>query len=175
MNKEQDEFGKLRQENEQLRSELDRIESSRTRKRKFGWWFTKKAGGAFAGHWLRSSFLKLYKEIPEQKVQKETLADVSASLLWRITRIGVITIILALLPTAILLFQTNILMRQNKLLDRQNYRLDQQTNLLEAERIFGPESIPRAEAEPARAAMDHPGVRAHGVLSPRTPRTPRTP
>ncbi|MCP4123833.1 MAG: pentapeptide repeat-containing protein [Bacteroidetes bacterium] len=134
MNKEQDEFGKLRQENEQLRSELDRIEFSRTRKRKFGWWFTKKAGGAFAGHWLRSSFLKLYKEIPEQKVQKETLADVSASLLWRITRIGVITIILALLPTAILLFQTNILMRQNKLLDRQNYRLDQQTNLLEAER-----------------------------------------
>ncbi len=130
----QEELEKLKQENEQLRAQLDKIATSKGNRRKRTFWFAKKFSGAFAGKWLRNSFVRLYKEIPENNIQKETLADVSASLLWRLTRIGVLTLFFAILPTIILLFQTNLLMRQNKILEQQNVRLDQQTNLAEANR-----------------------------------------
>lgn len=134
MSEPSDDIRQLQEENELLRQRIERIEQGRRTRRRFGTWLAGKAGGAFAGSWLRNSFLQLYREIPERNIRKETLADVSASLLWRLTRLGVITILLALLPTAILIFQTNLLMRQNRLLERQNLRLDQQTNLAEAQR-----------------------------------------
>ncbi|MEZ5007668.1 MAG: pentapeptide repeat-containing protein [Chitinophagales bacterium] len=129
-----EEFELLKKENEALKLRLEKIDATKEKRRKSSIWFAKKFSSAFAGKWLKNSFLRLYTELPENRVQTETLADLTASLLWRLTRIGVVTLFLAILPTLILLFQTNILLRQNKILAQQNVRLDQQTNLAEATR-----------------------------------------
>lgn len=130
----EEQFKALQAENAELRERLNKIDASRDKRKTTTIKFAKRFTGAFAGKWLRNSFLRLYKEIPENNVKKETLADVSASLLWRLTRIGVLTLFFAILPTIILLFQTNLLLRQNRILSQQNVRLDQQTNLAEANR-----------------------------------------
>ncbi len=131
---EKTELERLQEENELLRSKLDLILLKQEKKKERRTWIGKRLTGAWAGSKLRNSFLALYKEIPEKKVSRETLADFSASLAWRISRIGLFMMLAALLPAAILIIQTFMLNKQNKLLEKQNFRLDQQTNLVEAER-----------------------------------------
>ena len=131
---ENNQLDKLREENEQLRNKLNDLLSRREEKQAKREWIGKRLAGAWAGSKLRNSFLRLYKEIPEKNVSKETLADFSASLAWRLSRIGMFAMLAALLPAMILLVQTFMLNKQNKLLSKQNWRLDQQTHLIEAER-----------------------------------------
>ena len=126
-------YEELLRENEQLRKRLDSYEASKKAKWSFRWWVSKRAVEFFVGFGLKMSMVKLYNELPD-KVQKETLADVSTHIIWRLTRIGVFAILAALIPISILVTQTVILYRQNLLIDKQNTRLDQQTNLAEATR-----------------------------------------
>ena len=88
----------------------------------------------FVGKGLKRSVLRLFEELPNGKVSKVTLADVSSHLVWRLTRVGIFTFLLALIPLFILGIQTYILHSQNKLLQYQNSRLDQEVNLEEGNR-----------------------------------------
>lgn len=86
------------------------------------------------GHRLHSSINKLFSEIEERKISKDTLSDVSKHVLWRLTRIGFFAVIAALIPVTFVALQSYLLSNQNQLLLKQNDRIDLQNNLLEADR-----------------------------------------
>ncbi len=94
-----------------------------------------------AGRGLKDSFKQLLDELPGGKVSKETLSEIMAQVIWRLTRIGSFAILAAVAPLMIMAVQTWMLSRQNEKLDtqngllgRQNERLDQQINLEEGNR-----------------------------------------
>lgn len=126
-------YEELLQENEQLKKRLDSYAASKKAKWSFLLWVSKRVVVFFVGRGLKGSLVRLYEELPD-KVQKETLADVTTHVVWRFTRIGIFAMLAALIPIGILVTQTVILNRQNQLIDKQNIRLDQQTNLAEATR-----------------------------------------
>lgn len=149
MPKNNDDIQNLKQENEQLKTELDAYKQKDEQHKNIRWWTARKFTGLILGKDLKTSVKTVINEVSEdKKVSKDALSDLIASLIRRITRVGVITILLALLPTLILLVQTWILSQQNEridtqnelvknqnaLIDKQNTRLDQQTYLQEAER-----------------------------------------
>lgn len=132
----------LREENRKLRRQLqsgpDGPVASKNRSAVQKFLFS--ISSAVAGKGLRRSLNRLYNELPN-RVSKETAADVSANVIWRITRIGVFAVAAAIIPILVLLVQTTILNTQNEKLDyqnelilNQNVRLDQQVQLDEGNR-----------------------------------------
>ncbi|MBK8566352.1 MAG: pentapeptide repeat-containing protein [Saprospiraceae bacterium] len=94
-----------------------------------------------AGKGLKNSFKQLLDELPGGNIKKDTLSEIMAQVVWRITRIGTFAILAAIAPLLIMAVQTWMLSRQNDKLDvqnsllgRQNERLDQQINLEEGNR-----------------------------------------
>lgn len=93
-----------------------------------------------AGRGLKRSLSRLYNELPHN-VSKDTMAEVSSHVIWRVTRIGIFAISAAIIPILVLMVQTFILSSQNEKLDyqnqlirNQNVRLDQQVQLDESYR-----------------------------------------
>ena len=60
-------------------------------------------GTVFMGRRLKKSVRKLYDEIPENRVSKDTLAEVTTHLIWRLTRVGVVGLMVTVLPAALLI------------------------------------------------------------------------
>ena len=112
-----------------LKGKLENIDAAKKRSWNFKVWLIKR----FAGRRLNKSLTKLYKELPN-KVTKETLGDVSASIIWRITRIGIFALLATAIPYVLLYNQNKLFKAQNKLFENQNSRIDQQTKLVEAQR-----------------------------------------
>jgi len=79
------------------------------------------------GQQLHTSIDRLFEEVAQAKVKKDTLANVSKHVLWRLTRIGTFAVIAAMIPTVLIVVQVVLLNNQNRLLDNQ-------TSLLEADR-----------------------------------------
>lgn len=107
------------------------------------WLVGKSVAKVFVGPGLIAAVRKLIDEIfdKEKSIERSTVAEVASHALWRFTRIGIFTLLVATVPLVILLVQTIILNNQNRKIDiqnelilRQNTRLDQQTHLLEASR-----------------------------------------
>lgn len=92
-------------------------------------WLHKIGLNVIAGAGLISSFKKLYSEYPN-KIKKETLAELSAHIIWRITRIGIIGLLIAAFPIWLLMQQNRLIGLQNDLFKHQNNRVDEQTGLL---------------------------------------------
>lgn len=93
-----------------------------------------------AGKGLKASIGRLYDELPHN-VSKDTMAEVSSHIIWRVTRIGVFAIAAAVIPLFVMMIQTTILGiqndkldYQNELISNQNIRLDQQVQLDEGNR-----------------------------------------
>lgn len=122
----QQENKNLKSKNEQLQAKLDAIEKSNQQKSKFQLWLGRIGLGFLLGSGLKSSMQQLYSELPAN-VNRDTLADVTTQVIWRFTRIGLLAILVALIPT-ILLWQ------QNKLLSKQNEKIDSQIQLEESSR-----------------------------------------
>ncbi len=121
-------INQLEQENQQLKAKLEKIQdlSKKKTKRRLG--AARFFGHAIAGKKLKKSIYKLLNEYNAQKnVTRETLSDFLASLIHRITRIGIVTILFAVLPSVLLL-------HQNTLLNQQNKKIQDQTHLAEASR-----------------------------------------
>ena len=89
--------------------------------------------GFFAGPRLIKAIKKLYKEFPD-KIERETLAEVTGQVIIRLTRIGLIGLLVAVIPIWLLMQQNGLLRQQNDKFDLQNERLNLQNNLLEADR-----------------------------------------
>lgn len=103
--------------------------------------FARRAAKGYLGADLVSSTQQVIKEATEGQLQRDTIAEFTGHLLQRLTRIGMLTILIAITPLLILLAQTYLLNQQNKLLvgqnerfDVQNERINLQNNLIEAER-----------------------------------------
>lgn len=122
----------LSQENLLLKKELEQLQGASTSVNKMVFDSTVKGIRLWAGADLKKSFDQVYLELPE--VSKSSLAQLSASLVKRITRIGLFTLLFAIIPAFLILVQTGILFQQNKKLDIQNDRIQQQVYLEEASR-----------------------------------------
>jgi len=135
-------LSQLEAENQKLKEQLDRQENKKKNRRKLGWNFLKRSSGMILGAQLKKSIEKFLDEIAEQqRVSRETLSDLLSSIIIRLTRVGFLLILTAVLPSILLIFQTHYLGKQNTLITgqsemfkQQNKRLDQQTYLQEAER-----------------------------------------
>ncbi|WP_160114566.1 pentapeptide repeat-containing protein [Aquimarina sp. AU474] len=128
MNNEQEYIDRLKTENKLLQDKLDKINTGKQKKRKFRRWLLKKSSVPIFGSRLKKSISNAINEYKEFKtVSVDTVSDVSSSLIWRITRIGLFAFMVAIVPAAVLIFQTKLLMNQNKLITSQN-------NLVEADR-----------------------------------------
>lgn len=125
---EQDYIERLKTENKLLQDKLDKINKGKQKKRRFRWWLLKKSGTPILGNRLKKSISAAIHEYKEYKtVSVDTVSDVSSSVIWRVTRIGLFAFLFAVIPSLVLIFQTKLLLNQNKLITSQN-------NLVEADR-----------------------------------------
>ena len=74
---------------------------------------------------------QLYSELPAN-VQKETVADITTHVIWRFTRIGILGLLIALIPTILLWQQNQKIEEQTKLFENQNEKIDAQIQLEES-------------------------------------------
>lgn len=129
-----DEYHQIIKENLKLKAELHLLKGKEKASTVFSRIASKFTTNVFIGKGLKRSVLRLFDELPDGKVSRVTLADVSTHLVWRLTRVGIFTLMLAFIPLCLLSIQTYILNTQNQLLAAQNDRLDQQINLEEGSR-----------------------------------------
>ena len=133
-NTSKDKHKHILQENLKLKAELQLLKGKKVVGNAVGKWASRQTTNFLMGKGLKKSVLRLFEELPQGKVSKGTLADVSSHLIWRITRIGIFALCIGIVPLFILGIQTYILNSQNNLLHYQNKRLDQQINLEEGSR-----------------------------------------
>lgn len=132
---------RLELENLRLKAELEAQKASQKTTTVVRKIVTSSTTRMLAGKGLKTSFKQLLEELPAGKVSKDTLSDLMAQVVWRLTRIGTFAFLAAVAPLFIMVIQTWMLSRQNdklevqnNLLGRQNQRLDQQINLEEGNR-----------------------------------------
>lgn len=131
----EEEIQQLQQENETLKERLAHIDEKKKKSLKFKLFLTKKVATFFIGNNLKQSIKNAITEFNEdKKLSKDTIADVTANVIWRFTRIGIVGVVIALLPTVLLIQQNWIITKQNKLFEKQNTKIDIQTQLEEASR-----------------------------------------
>ncbi|MFV0539711.1 MAG: pentapeptide repeat-containing protein [Aestuariibaculum sp.] len=118
----------LENENRILKERLEKIQSLSKKKTKKRNKLLKFIGHTVAGKRLKKSIYNFLEEYNVQKtVTRETISDLLASIMHRLTRIGLLTLIFAVLPSA-------LLFRQNMLMKQQNKKIQDQTYLAEASR-----------------------------------------
>jgi len=123
----------LQKELSVLKKELSVLKDEKERRMGISKWLGVSMSKVFVGNGLIKSIENLLSELPN-KVKSKTIAELSAHIIWRITRLGILAIIVALIPI-ILLFQQNSLLRnQNKLIEKSNYKVDLQSQLVESSR-----------------------------------------
>ncbi|MEM6720282.1 MAG: hypothetical protein AAF611_13235 [Bacteroidota bacterium] len=142
MDKHKTSYEQLEAENKQLKEQLDNIEKSKQFQKKAAKWTLRKGAGVFLGKGLKSAIKEMITEFnTEKKISIDTASNLGAHIIWRLTRIGIFAIVVAILPTLFLIIQTVYLGKQNDKIDKQNElitnqnaRLEQQTYLQEAGR-----------------------------------------
>ncbi len=155
---------KLQEENLKLRTELKAIKAGHKSQEALATWMGRHLSNFFVGRGLKGALARLYNELPGG-VSKDTMADVSSHLIWRMTRLGFFAILVAIVPLLVMGVQTYILDIQNEKLEvqnqlilNQNRRLDQQIHLDEANRrssfIFLMDNILSSIAEELKTSRD---------------------
>lgn len=132
---EKDNWIELEAENRQLRERLELLEKELTMRRyrsRFG--VLRFLVQTYATKPLYGSVSRLVDQLADRRVERDTVKDVLYATLRRLTRVGAITMTIALAPLVMVLLQTYYLKKQNDKLDVQNKRIEQQTYLQEAER-----------------------------------------
>ena len=118
----EDYIKKLEEENLKLRKELNRINAISEKKSKTKRGFLKFIGLTFAGRRLKKSIYQVLNQYNEERyVTRDALSDLLASIVYRFTRIGLFTLIFALLPFILLIQQNILLKQQNRKIQDQNY------------------------------------------------------
>jgi len=82
----------------------------------------KKIGLVFLGKGLKDSLKSLFSKPPN----KDTIAEVSAQIVYRIIKIQLLTILLAALPLLLTVFEIVIFIRQTTIFEKQTELIDQQ-------------------------------------------------
>jgi uncharacterized protein YjbI with pentapeptide repeats len=113
---------KLKEENLRLKKELEKLKSITNKKSKTKKGVLKFVGITFAGRRLKQSIYKVLDQYNKERyITREALSDLLASIVYRLTRIGLFTLIFALLPFVLLIQQNLLLKQQNKKIQDQNY------------------------------------------------------
>lgn len=94
------------------------------------------AGNLLLGEDLKLSLRKLTSEIQKKDIKADTVSDATTAIIWRFTRIGflrvailITTVLISIIPIALLFNQNKLINTQNELFLYQNNRIDEQTNL----------------------------------------------
>ncbi|MEM9982994.1 MAG: hypothetical protein AAF734_10900, partial [Bacteroidota bacterium] len=118
----------LKEENKEIKQnlkdiqDLSQLKTSRRKK------ILKFAGAILAGKRLKKSIYRVIDQYSNNRiVTKDAFSDFLASLISRILRVGIFTILFAVLPSVLLL-------HQNILLSTQNEKIEIQNQLTEASR-----------------------------------------
>ena len=127
-----EEISNILEENKALKKQLKAVSSSQKGSKRQFLSASIKGIRFWAGADLNNSFDRVYEELPA--VTKPAFAELSASIVKRLTRIGFFAIIFAVVPAFLLLIQTAILYQQNNKLEKQNVKIEQQVYLEEASR-----------------------------------------
>ena len=85
-------------------------------------WLITGSKNLYFGSGLVNATNKLIKEVKQRDIQDETVAEVGAHVVWRLTRIGIFALVFASIPLV-------LLWRQNTLIEGQNEKIESQ-NLL---------------------------------------------
>lgn len=127
-------FNELEDENRRMRERLavleEKIARQQTRRSRLALLIIR----TFAGKPLYKSVNQMVDELAERRVERETIKKVTYATLHRLTRVGMVALLIALGPLLLAGLQTYYLKKQNEKLDVQNKRIEQQTYLQEAER-----------------------------------------
>ena len=104
------EIEELKKENKKLKESIQKLKNNRItkinkKKRVFSF-----IGSLIAGKSLKDSIYDSINEFNQlRKVSLDTTSNLAASLIKRLTRIGVIALLIALLPTSLIIYQNNLL------------------------------------------------------------------
>ncbi|WP_439131612.1 pentapeptide repeat-containing protein [Polaribacter sp.] len=117
-----DKIEELEKENLQLKERIAKLENPKKFNKK-KWKFLVNFTATFiAGKNLKTSIYNSIQEFNEQKrISLQTTSDLIASIVKRLTRIGVVALLIALLPTTLMIYQNHLLKIQNKKIQEQTY------------------------------------------------------
>ncbi|WP_024772917.1 pentapeptide repeat-containing protein [Aquimarina macrocephali] len=125
-------YEELKKENGVLRSELDKRKKNSKFKRKTAFWLGRTFFGYFIGRDLKSSVeLGIDEYNSTKKISSENLSNIISNIIWRVTRVSLFTVLIALLPFFILIAQTKLLSNQNNKIDNQNVLIQNQNDLIQ--------------------------------------------
>lgn len=117
-----DRIQELEKENLQLKERLAKLENPKKFNKKRLQFFANFTATFITGKKLKTSIYNSIQEFNEQKrISLQTTSDLIASIIKRITRIGVVAILFALLPTTLMIYQNHLLKTQNKKIQEQTY------------------------------------------------------
>jgi len=112
----------LEKENQELREKLEYISTVSQQKRKQKRGVLKFIGHTLAGRKLKSSIYNVLDQYHARRnVTRDAISDLLASVVYRLTRVGVFALIFAILPSVLLIQQNILLKRQNEKIQDQNY------------------------------------------------------
>jgi uncharacterized protein YjbI with pentapeptide repeats len=112
----------LEKENSKLKEHLEKFQNSKKSSPKKWKFFVKFTATFFAGKKLKNSIYNSIQEFNEQKrISLNTTSDLIANLIKRLTRVGVIALLFALLPTTLMIYQNSLIKTQNKKIQEQTY------------------------------------------------------
>ena len=119
-------------ENENLRKKISSLEENEKRRKQNLLSLGNTSIKVFLGRSLDQS-LKLWLEklIAEKVIPVDETADLAAAIVRRVIRIGIISLLVALVPTTILVLQTILLSKQNSIIVEQNQFLQSQTQSIQ--------------------------------------------
>ena len=117
-----DRIEELEKENLILKERIAKLENPKQLNKKKWKFFVNFTATFIAGKNLKTSIYNSIQEFNEQKrISLQTTSDLIASIVKRLTRIGVVAILFALLPTTLMLYQNHLLKTQNKKIQEQTY------------------------------------------------------
>ncbi|MHB0755869.1 pentapeptide repeat-containing protein [Polaribacter sp. M15] len=117
-----DRIQELEKENLILKERLAKLESPKPLNKKKWKFFMNFTATFIAGKNLKTSIYNSIQEFNQQKrISLQTTSDLIASIIKRLTRIGVVAILFALLPTTLMWYQNHLLKKQNRKIQEQTY------------------------------------------------------
>jgi uncharacterized protein YjbI with pentapeptide repeats len=128
-------YNDLEQENQQLKKQLNAQQAASQNANRVKWKFAKWLASKFLGSRLTEVLKNIRDKVAEgTPPDSDDLIELSAEVFYRLTRVGIVGVILALIPSVMLVIQSVQLRNQNQLFKAQNERINQQTYLQEADR-----------------------------------------
>jgi len=127
-------FDDLIRENERLKEENQNLRIAQEKRTRRSYLFLGRITSLIIGKKLKISTRNLVYQLRKGETTNEVIADFVEAVIRRLTRVGIIGLMIAILPSMFLLIQSNLLFNQNRLFKEQNERLVQQTYLQEAQR-----------------------------------------